>query len=103
MRGVAFSYDLPAVLVIEIAIARKRFDGHQSFDKKSANSTKKPKLRGADDERIELFADTVFHEFDFFPLDQFAFGFRRAALGERSVVADFVQRRRIKQRCRSSS
>jgi len=60
---------------------RERGDGYEAFDEEVVKLDEEAVLGAGEDGRVEVFADAVLHEFDFFPLHQLALGVVGAALG----------------------
>src|SRR5271166_4743552 len=82
------SHDLASIFVIHVAVAGQRVDRHQPLDKELLQFHEKAEFRRADNQRVEIFADSLLHEFGFLPFHEFALGIRGPALGFGAVVAD---------------
>ena len=76
------------ILAPGVAVVAQTFDRHQAFDEEVSEFDEEAVFGGIENERGELFADTILHEADFLPLDELAFGFGGAAFGLARLLGD---------------
>ena len=83
--------DLAGAFVEQEAVAGQAVDGDEAFDEKVGQFDEEAELGGTDDETVELIADTFFHELNFLPVHEVAFGVVGAALGVAAFGRDVLQ------------
>ena len=59
--------DLARVLVVCVVVVGERIQRDQAFDEQVGQLDEETKLGDAGDQAVEVFADAVLHELDFFP------------------------------------
>src|SRR5258708_7568 len=87
----ALANDLARVLVISVMIVGQSGEGDESFYEHVRELDEGAVFGDANDEAIEIFADTVLHEFCFLPFHQLAFSVIGPAFGLAGFFGDRVQ------------
>ncbi len=80
--------DFARVLAVAVAVVRQRMERHQALNKQLAELNEEAVLRDRKDDGVEVFADSIFHEFQLLGLDQFALCVRSPALGLARLLTD---------------
>jgi len=85
------SDDFARVLVEGVAVVDQGCERDEAFDEEICEFDEEAELGHADDQAVEVFADSVLHEFGFLPFHQFALGLVGAPLGLTGFLGDGVK------------
>lgn len=87
----ALADDLAGVLAVGEEVVFEGIDGDETFNEHLGQLDEEAVLHDVDNEAIEIFSQSGFHEFEFFPFHELALGFVGGALGLGGGVGDVME------------